>query len=294
MAIYTCRRCDHEQPEPWSAQCPSCRGFYRPKKVGADSAEQGGFRTLGGGKIKSQHTYLSTGQPGFDHVLGGGLVAGRVVLFGGFAGTGKTRLMLMVCDYIAKTQGIAIYASGEESTDDLDGIAGSLGIVNDRVIIMGSQMMVEKVIEVAKKTKAFLVIYDSGQKFSSAESAGSPGSGAQCRAIGEAIKSYCGSTKTCAIIINQMSGQGDLKGGTELEHHCDTIMVLAYPKDDDEDVPDEKDVRVLAGSKNRVGAENQKSYWKMHGKDDERPGFLENIPAKSKLIEVSRGKYGKS
>jgi predicted ATP-dependent serine protease len=86
-----------------------------------------------------------------------------------------------------------------------------------------------------------------------------------------------------------MSGQGELKSGTELEHHCDTIMVLAYPKDDsDEDVPQEKDVRVLAGSKNRVGLENQKAFFKMN-----EEGRLEHIPPRSRLIEEPRRKYAR-
>jgi DNA repair protein RadA/Sms len=257
--------------------------MYRAKKLGVDSVLQGGYSTMGGSKRKSGHVYLSTGQPGFDHVLGGGLVAGRVVLMGGFAGTGKTRLLLMTADYIAKTQGVVIYASGEESTDDLEGICASLGLVNDRVILMGSQCSVEKVLEHAKKVKAFLSIYDSAQKFASDASAGTPGSGAQCKAVGELIKSHCGQMKTCAIIINQMAGSGELKSGTELEHHCDTIMVLAYAKDDDEDAPREPDVRVLAGSKNRVGPENQTSYWRMS-----EAGVLENIPPRSRLIKTPR------
>ena len=287
MAVYQCRRCEHQQDTMWEGFCPGCNGAYRAKKLGVDSAIQGGYATMGGKGVKSGHVHLSTGQPGFDHVLGGGLVAGRVVLFGGFAGTGKTRLLLTASDYIAKTQGTVIYASGEESTDDLAGICASLGLVNDRVILMGSQCNVEQVIEHAKKVKAFLVTYDSGQKFASSFSAGTPGSGAQCKAIGEAIKNYCGATKTCAIIVNQMSGQGELKGGTELEHHCDTIMILAYPKDEDEDAPQEEDVRVLSGGKNRVGQENQKSYWKMSA-----AGVLENIPPRSKLIvEPRRGKH---
>ncbi len=283
MAVFVCRRCEYTQPESWSETCPGCGGLYRATRLGVASTAQGGsYTTLGGSKHKSGHVYLSTGNAGFDHVLGGGLVAGRVVLIGGFEGTGKSRLLLTTAD------GIVIYASGEESEDDVNGIAANLGIVNDRVIVLGSQRSVEKVLEVAKKLKAFLVVYDSAQKFASDFSGADPGSGPQCRAIGEAIKDHCGATKTCAIIVNQMSGSGEMKSGTELRHHCDTIMVLAYPKDDDEDAPSEPDVRVLSGGKNRVGRENQKSYFKMTD-----AGVLEHIPAKSKLVSSSRGRYGK-
>jgi DNA repair protein RadA/Sms len=294
MAVYVCRRCDHSQDAAWEGACPACAGLYRFKKQGVDTAMQGNLTTMGGSKHKSAYVYLSTGNPGFDHVLGGGFVAGRVVLLGGFAGTGKTRALLGIADYIAKTQGVVIYASGEESTDDIAGVCAQLGLVNDRVVLLGSQQSVEKVLELAKKMKAFLVIYDSAQKFASDYSAGTPGSGAQCKAVGEAIKTHCGQTKTCAVVVNQMSGQGDLKGGTELEHHCDTIMILAYPKEDDESAPTAEGIRVLAGSKNRVGEENQNAYFRMRGKEEENPGTLEHVPARSRLIvEPGRGKYRK-
>lgn len=286
MSVYTCRRCGHEQDDPWEEVCPNCHGFYRPRKYGVDSADQkGGFATLGGKAAAGKYHYHSTGEPGLDKVMGGGLVAGKSVLLGGFAGTGKTRLLLTVADYIAKTKGRVIYASGEESEDDLNMTASQLGLTNDQVTVMGNQLMLEKVLDFAKKINAFLVIYDSAQKFMCSTSSGNPGSLAQCKGIGEAIKFYCGKTKTCAIIVNQMSKDGDLKGGTELEHHCDTVMVLAYAKPDDTDAPQGEDVRLLVNSKNRVGKENVKSYYKMN---DE--GRLELLPPRSAL-DLRAGKY---
>lgn len=289
MAVYTCRRCNYGADEPWEETCPGCGGFYRPRKYGVDSAEQkGDLTTLGGKAAAGKHHYLSTGEPGLDRVMGGGLVAGKVALLGGFPGAGKTRLLLTVADYVAKTKGKVIYASGEESEDDVNMTASQLGLTNNQVMVMGNQLILEKVLEQAKKLNAFLTIYDSAQKFMSTTSSGNPGSLAQCKAIGETIKRYCGTTKTCSIIVNQMSKDGDLKGGTELEHHCDTIMVLAYAKDDDPEKPlDEEDVRLLVNSKNRVGRENIKSYFKMN---DE--GRLELLEPRSQLI-MRPGKYSR-
>lgn len=288
MAVWECRWCKYQQDTEWDALCPGCKGIYRAKKITGDS-EQSTFSTLGGGAAKSTRQYHSTGQPGLDYVLGGGLVAGRVVLLGGFAGVGKMRLLLPVCDFVAKAQGNVIYATGEEAATDVNDVAAQLGIRNDRVMVMGNQRSAERVLEWAKKMKAFLVIYDSAQKFASDQGSGSHGSTAQCKAVGEVVKTYCGETKTTAIIVNQMSGTGELKSGTELEHHCDTVMILAYPKDDDEDAPEEKDIRVLSGGKNRVGPENRKSYFRM---TDE--GVMEHVAAKSKLIEFpARGRYRK-
>jgi len=176
MAVYTCRRCEFESDEPWEETCPGCGGFYRPRKFGVDSMEQKGeHQTMGGKASLSKIHHISTGDEGFDHVLSGGLVAGKVLLLGGFAGVGKTRKLLAIADYIAKTQGKVIYASGEESADDVNMAAASLGLKNDQVIILGNQYWIEPVLELAKKVNAFLVIWDSGQKFASKSASGMPG-----------------------------------------------------------------------------------------------------------------------
>lgn len=288
MSVY-CRRCLVEQNQPWDGPCPSCGGFYKPRRVvGIDSAAQGGFATLGGKGSKSAEARISTGQPGFDYVMDGGLLAGRVVLLGGFAGAGKTRLLLTIADYIGKTQGVVVYASGEESADDVNDAARSLGLVNDRVIVRGNQSSVEEVLDFAKKHRAFLTVFDSAQEFTSEHAGGTAGSTAQCKAIGAAIKNYCGPTKTCSIVVNQMTGDGGLKGGTELEHKCDTVNVLGFPTDNDEEAPgfQEDGYRMLVNAnKNRGGVANRKSYWRMT--DD---GILEHVPAKSKLIAIPREK----
>lgn len=292
MAVYACRRCGYEQKEEWLERCPGCDGFYCGKAVtGSASEEGGGLMTLGGKGARSSQRYISTGSPGFDRVMGGGLLAGRVVLLGGFAGAGKTRLLLAISDHIAKTQGIVIYASGEESAGDINSIAGSLGLVNDRVKVLGNQSCVEEVQEVAKKLRAFLVVYDSAQEFVSTTANGMPGSTPQCKAVGKVIKKYCGDTKTCAIIVNQMTGEGGLKGGTELEHACDTINLLAFPKEDDEDAPgfEDEGYRVLLNAnKNRGGVANLKSYFRMTD-----AGVLEHVQAKTRIIDLAgaRGKY---
>jgi predicted ATP-dependent serine protease len=243
--------------------------------------------------MRSSSQRISTGLTGFDYVMNGGLLAGKVVLLGGFAGTGKTTMNLSIADHIAKTQGRVIYATGEEGASDINAMADNLGLINDRVVVLGNQSCVEDVITEAKKVRAFLIFFDSAQEFVSERASGSSGSQAQCKAIGKVIKDYCSRSKTCAIVVNQMSGQGDLKGGTELEHKFDTVNILAYPKEDDEDAPglEDEGYRVLLNAnKNRGGVANLRSYWKMHGEKDPRPGFLEHVPARSKLITFPTGK----
>jgi DNA repair protein RadA/Sms len=269
--------------------------------VGADSNEQKGLTTLGSKPGKSAEKRISTGNVGFDKVMSGGLLVGRVVLLGGFAGTGKTRMLLQIADFVAKTQGKVIYATGEESTDDIVSYANDMSLVNDRVIILGNQSCVEDVIKVADEQKVFLIIFDSAQEFMSNTVSGSAGSISQCKAIGTVIRDRVKDSMSCAIIVNQMTGEGTLKGGTELEHKCDTVNVLAYPKTEDANAPgfEEDGYRVLLNAnKNRGGVANLKAYFRMNGE-----GILEHVEPASplddkggKVVSMSetRKKYLKS
>jgi len=301
--LWRCRACKQTFPggrheKPWVGPCPNCGRSRDADRVtsGVVEDEPGGHATMGGGSKTYVSNHISTGLKGYDAVVGGGLIAGRVTLFGGFAGSGKTRMLLLIADYIAKTQGRVIYATGEESSDDVQSYCAELGLVNDRVTILGNQENVEDVLEDAVRLKAFLVIYDSAQKFMSKTAGGLPGSLSQCKAIGSAIKRHCGTTKTCAIIVNQMSSTGDLKGGTELEHHCDTILVFGYAKEssDDEEVPEpagDEPIRVLSSTKNRKGSGGVRTYWDMLAGDI--PGKPTWVQPKSKLLEFPGKRYRK-
>ena len=288
MSIYTCRRCDHSQDTSWLEECPGCGGIYAPKKTGVDSTEQKQRSTFAAA-AESKTVYIPTGIEGFDKVIGGGLVAGSPILLGGFRGAGKSTLLCMVADAVAKVKGRALYASSEEGVSGVMSIAHRLGLTNENVEVLGNQLSVEKVIKHAMETKPFLTIFDSLQKFASDISGGSPGSRPQEEAVCSTILAYCRETKRCAIIVSQMSKGGEMKGSTDAAHAVDTVLILAFPKDDDEDAPDEKDVRVLlVDGKNRNGPESGKSYWLMSD-----TGMLENIPEKSKLINLPRGRYSK-
>ena len=299
---WRCRACRATFPggpreKPYVGPCPSCgrsRDADRVSGVGGGDVSDK-HMTMGGSSRSYTSNRISTGLKGFDDVVGGGLIAGRVVLLGGFAGSGKTRMLLLIADYIAKTQGRVIYATGEESDDDVQSYCEELQLVNNRVTILGNQSSVEDVLEVAIKLKAFLVIYDSAQKFVSKDAGGMPGSISQCKAIGGAIKEHCGTTKTCAIIVNQMSSTGDLKGGTELEHHCDMILVFGFAKEsDDEGVPEpegDEPIRVLSSTKNRKGSGGVRTYWDMLAGDI--PGKPTCVPPKSKILDFPGKKYRK-
>ena len=289
MSVYECRWCKYTDSVAWEARCPQCNGFYRYKKIGIETKEQKNRSSFAAAAVSTK-VYIPTGVLGFDRVIGGGLVPGSPILLAGFRGAGKSSLLCLVADGIARTKGRALYASSEEGVDGVVSIAHRLKLLNDNVDVLGNQVNVEDVIAHAKATSPFLTVFDSLQKYTSSKSGGSSGSLAQEHAVCESILAYCRESKTCAIITNQMSKSGELRGSTDAAHAVDTILMLGFPKEDDENAPDEKDIRVLlCDGKNRNGPEGLASYFRM---TDE--GMLEEVEPKSKLLEFpGRGKYSR-
>src|SRR5204862_1724530 len=60
-----------------------------------------------------------TGLPEFDFVLGGGIVPGSMILNGGEPGIGKSTLLLQAAARLETAGRTVLYASGEESPDQI-------------------------------------------------------------------------------------------------------------------------------------------------------------------------------
>ena len=104
--VFYCTNCGNETPK-WMGRCPSCGAYNtmeehveKPVAAGkAKSAPVGMSRKpqrireiTSDGEIR-----FSTGMGELDRVLGGGAVAGSLVLVGGAPGIGKSTLLLQIC-----------------------------------------------------------------------------------------------------------------------------------------------------------------------------------------------------
>ena len=70
---------------------------------------------------------ISTLNPEFDRVLGGGLVPGSLVLLGGEPGVGKSTLLLQIAQNLRQSDRRVLYVSGEESAQQIKMRAERLG-----------------------------------------------------------------------------------------------------------------------------------------------------------------------
>ena len=76
-----------------------------------------------------------TGMKELDRVLGGGAVAGSLVLVGGDPGIGKSTLLLQICKDLCKNRKV-LYVSGEESQRQLKLRADRIKLQTDNLFIL--------------------------------------------------------------------------------------------------------------------------------------------------------------
>lgn len=259
---YSCRGCNAPpSPAPWAAgRCPHCGGYWDCVRRGG--AEKNTESTLAA--LADQETaYQKTGIRGFDHVIGGGLVAGSVILMGGDRGAGKSSLLVSVAHGIASERRRVIFASAEQRAEDVGQIARRLGALNEHVTVLGNACDADEILERAEELEPALIIFDSLQTMTCSDVGGSEGSTAQGVAVANLITGFCGRTNTAGIIINHLVRSGEFAGAMAVEHVVATILRLEIVRDEN---GRETAGRVLSVSKNRNGASGLEAHFEMTDK----------------------------
>ena len=89
---------------------------------------------------KVEHQRFTLADQELNRVLGGGLVAGSLILFGGEPGIGKSTLMLQIA--VKDTQSKVLYVSGEESEQQIKMRAERIGVQNKECFIFGDKIKI--------------------------------------------------------------------------------------------------------------------------------------------------------
>ena len=260
--IFFCTNCGNESPR-WMGRCPSCGAFNtmeehieKPAPAGrAKSAPVGQSRkpqrirdVRGDGEIR-----FSTGMGELDRVLGGGAVAGSLVLVGGAPGIGKSTLLLQICDQLCKGRKV-LYISGEESERQLKLRAERLKVDPDALFIL-SETRLSDVVSAAEELEPDILIVDSIQTLYNEENESSPGSVSQVKDCTMSMMQLSKSQGITVFVVGHINKDGNIAGPKVLEHMVDCVLYF-------EGDPNTS-YRLLRAAKNRFGSTNEIGVFEM-------------------------------
>lgn len=258
--IYTCTECGASEPK-WQGQCPSCQAWNTLVETVAETASQSRFASLAPtaqlqklADVEAQDvSRQATGIAEFDRVLGGGLVAGGVVLIGGDPGIGKSTLLLQtVCRVGQRLK--AFYISGEESAQQIAMRAQRLGLDAAAVEVL-AEINLEKISQVLQQHQPELVIIDSIQTMYSEALQSAPGSVAQVRECSAQLTRLAKQCGISMILVGHVTKEGSLAGPRVLEHIVDSVLYFEGDQN--------SSFRLIRAFKNRFGAVNELGVFAM-------------------------------
>lgn len=279
--------CDYEAPAPWRGRCPRCLGLYTPEKIGGEKKAQ--RATLASLANLKDPPRFSTGFAGFDQVLGGGLVPGMAVLISGQPGLGKSTVLLQVAGNVGASGKKVVYASGEQTVNDVGIIAKRVGAANEHVDVLGLEGDIYKITEECEQVGAKLLVLDSIQTAHASDAKGDEGSAEQVKAVANYLTWWCKKRSCATIVVAHINKDGDLAGPKAAEHLVDTVLELDPAREYLEDgsvKPGTESIVSLKSGKNRYGASEVTAYFRMTGEGlrpvkkklssslVERPGYL--------------------
>ncbi|MCG1056105.1 DNA repair protein RadA [Mycetohabitans sp. B5] len=265
--VFVCNDCGAQSPK-WQGQCPSCHSWNTlVESAESTAAPNHRYQAL----AKSQPVRklaeieasdvprYSTGIGEFDRVLGGGLVAGGVVLIGGDPGIGKSTLLLQALAEIARERR-ALYISGEESGAQIALRAQRLGLLDAPASRVGdlqllAEIQLEKLQATIDAVKPNIAVVDSIQTIYSDALSSAPGSVAQVRECAAQLTRIAKQSGVTIIMVGHVTKEGALAGPRVLEHIVDTVL---YFEGDTH-----SSFRLVRAFKNRFGAVNELGVFAM-------------------------------
>ena len=187
-------------------------------------------------------------------VLGGGIVPGSLVLFGGEPGIGKSTLMLQLALRLKNLK--ILYVSGEESEQQIKMRAERIGVTTETCFILqetNTQNIFQQIAEIEPQ----LVIIDSIQTLHTAYVESSPGSVSQVRECAAEFLRFAKETNVPVFMIGHITKEGSLAGPKILEHMVDTVLQFEGDRN--------HIYRLLRATKNRFGNTNEMGIYEMSG-----------------------------
>jgi DNA repair protein RadA/Sms len=258
---YICQACGAQSPR-WMGKCPDCgqwnslveERLEKPRAIG--SAKHGrGTEPLLLTDIKAGDEDRFVTQIGeLDRVLGGGIVAGSVVLIGGDPGIGKSTLVLQMLRQVSELRGKALYVSGEESPAQIKMRAQRLGVKAENLYVL-AETALDEITRAADELQPQVIVVDSVQTVFTSELPSAPGSVGQVREVSGKLMLHAKKTGIPTFLIGHVTKDGAIAGPRVLEHIVDTVLYFEGDRG--------HAFRILRAVKNRFGSTNEIGVFEM-------------------------------
>ncbi len=189
----------------------------------------------------------------FNRVLGGGLVAGSLVLISGDPGIGKSTLLLQASASMAHNRRV-VYISGEETVHQIKLRSERLGLKGEGLYLL-AETDLEAILNQTEQLSPGLVVIDSIQTVYSPELNAMPGSVGQVRECTLRLMQWAKLGGIPVFVTGHVTKEGAIAGPRVLEHIVDVVLYLegepfsAY--------------RLLRSVKNRFGSTNEVGVFEM-------------------------------
>ncbi len=250
--IYVCENCGNEALQ-WAGRCNSCGEWNTLREVKGLAKTSNGRESTRLGLLpviqpiqdvqSLQEARLQTGMNEFDRTLGGGIVAGSVVLIGGEPGIGKSTLLMQLAGNIKNV----LYVSGEESASQIKLRAERLSIQEGVDIFTETDVTI--ICDQLIAHKPNLAILDSVQTLYDPQFPSTPGSIIQVRECALRVQQVAKATGIPIVLVGHVTKDGGVAGPRTLEHLVDVVLYLEGER--------HRGARILRTVKNRFGATDE-------------------------------------
>ncbi|MGN6639279.1 MAG: DNA repair protein RadA [Mucilaginibacter sp.] len=280
---YFCQSCGFESPK-WLGKCPSCGQWNTfaeeiiekanvaiPNWKTTSTTMQRANKPVQVAEISfdEEHRVLTPDKE-FNRVLGGGIVAGSLVLIGGEPGIGKSTLMLQLALNMPGMK--VLYVSGEESERQIKmraerlaplpskgGTNGSIPSSGERgaECYILTETSTQNIFKQIEQLEPDMVVIDSIQTLYSAHIESTPGSVSQVRECTAELLRFAKESSTPVFLIGHITKDGMIAGPKILEHMVDTVLQFEGDR--------HHVYRILRAVKNRFGSASELGIYEMLG-----------------------------
>jgi len=262
--VFICQQCGYQAPK-WLGRCPDCQGWGTlvEELIGeevpeGDARQRWGTeespRAIGEVAEEEEGARLATRLEEFNRVLGGGIVAGSVVLLGGDPGIGKSTLIFQCLHDLAAQGRRCLYISAEESLRQTKLRAKRLGAVSAELFV-AAETSLERIIQGTEEIQPQVLVVDSIQSIYTAQLGSAPGSISQVRETSGRLTYLAKGLGVATFLIGHVTKDGAIAGPRVLEHIVDTVLYMERSAD--------SPFRILRAVKNRFGSTNEIGVFEM-------------------------------